>query len=426
MKQKFFTTLLVCTALLTACGSSTDSGSTESPAPAHTHTPSAEWVCDFDSHWHPCECGEQIDKAAHSLEDVNCTVCSSEVVAFEDGSKQITVYNSHGDCSQFIAYDPDGSVTADERSDFVYDADGNMVSMDSYFNGEHNSSYEYKLGSDGEPYMSSYTTYFEDGSYQRDTYDENFNTLRTVYFSAEENTETESRYTYSEDGSRMSEQQYQNGTLTYEQECRWNEEGFWEMFSERYYGEDESIAYTYDDSGNPLSEIHYKPDGSVDVEYTYENVYDLAGDLMLKRTFTNGMLTMEMEYIYGTDADGSSWSRSGKTTEYYGDGTYMIRDGDLENTWSSEITYAADGSIINELRYEYLYDENGNSIGSKGYENGRLTTEYAAILDENGKSIGLTTTNYYEDGTKTVCEFDSQMELVSETTYNADGNPVNQ
>ena len=95
MKQKFFTALLVCIALLTACGNSTGSGSTEPPAPAHTHTPSAEWLCDFDSHWHPCDCGEQLEKAAHTLEGVNCTVCGGEVVSFEDGTKQITVYNSH-------------------------------------------------------------------------------------------------------------------------------------------------------------------------------------------------------------------------------------------------------------------------------------------------------------------------------------------
>ena len=428
MKRKFFATLLVCTALLTACGKPDETIPVDLIIPdsgeSHTHAPSAEWLCDFDSHWHPCDCGEQLDKAAHTLDGVNCTVCGGEVVTFEDGTKQITVYNSHGDFSQFIFYDAEGNVSADERSVFVYDTDGNMTSMDFYLNGKLDSSYEYKLNADTEPYMACRTSYYEDGSHQTDTFDENFNTLRSVYFSAEEKIETDSRYTYNEDGSRMSAQIYQNGTLTCEQEARRNEEGFWDTLAERFYGEDGSIAYTYDDSGNPLSEIHYKPDGSVDVEYAYENVYNLTGDLILRRTFTNGMLTMEMEYIYGIEADGSTWSRSGKTTEYYGDGTYLIRDSNLENTWSSEITYAANGSVINELRYEYLYDEKGNSIGSRGYENGRLTTEYAEILNEIGKSIGLTTTNYNEDGTKTVCEFDSQMELVSETTYDANGNPI--
>ena len=431
MKKPLFCALLLCSALLTACGSPTGTGSTgstantEPTAPTHTHAPSADWVCDIDSHWHPCDCGEQLDKAVHTLDEVNCTVCGSEVVTWDNGSRQITVYNSYGDCSQFLYYEADGTLTTDERYDYTYNGERKYTAMKAYNNGFLYSSYEYGLDTANEPYMATHTAYYEDGSYQVDFYDENFNTLRTVYHDAVENTENDHRFTYSEDGSLMTEVTYQDGTLVYEQECRWNRETVcWEVIAERAYGEDGSIAYTYDDSGNTLSEIYYKPDGSADVEYAYENVYNLDGDLILKRTFTNGMLTMEMEYIHSIESDGSTWSRSGKTTEYYGDGTYLIRDGDLENTWSSEITYAADGSVINELRYEYLYDENGNSIGSKGYENGRLTTEYAEILDETGKSTDLITTNYYEDGTKTVCEFDSQMELVSETTYDANGNPV--
>ena len=426
MKKNLFCILLICAALLSACSKPDTAVTPESPAPetgeSHTHTPASDWICDFDSHWRLCECGEEVEKAAHTLQEVNCTACGSELIVWEEGTRQITVYNDHGDCCQFTYYDAEGNVLSDERLNYVYNADGKFTAMDAYLNGFRYSSYEYLLRADGSVYMATQTSYFEDGSHQVDTYDENFNTMRTVYYDAIEKTELDHRYTYSEGGSRLFEQTYQDGVLTYEQECRWNNEaGYWEMIAERAYGDDGSLAYTYDDFGNPLSEVHYTPDGSVEVEYTFENTYDLSGNCIFKRTFTNGMLTQEMEYIHSIEADGSSWSRSGKTTDYYEDGTYTVYDGDLENTWSTEITYDADGNVTHELRYEYLYNENGDSVGSRGYENGRLFTEYAAVLGKNGKSIGLLTTNYHEDGTTTVHEFDAAMNPVSVTTYDAEG-----
>ena len=429
MKKHLFSVLLLCAALLTACGKSNSPTQPDTPAPdstdVHTHTPTIDWVCDFDNHWRICECGEELEKGAHTLQEVNCTVCGSELIVWDEGVKQITVYNDYGDCCQFTYYDADGNVTSDERLHYVYNADGKFTSMKAYLNGFCYSDYEYLLRADGSVYMATQTSYFEDGSYQVDTYDENFNTTRTIYYDAFEKREIDHRYTYSEDGSRMTEQTYQDGVLTYEQECRWNnEEGCWEIIAEWAHGDDGSIASTYDDFGNLLSEIYYNPDGSLEVEYAYENVYTPDGNRILKRTFTNGMLTQEMEYIHGTDPDGSTWSQSGKTTDYYEDGSYTVHDGDLESTWTSDITYDADGKVIYDLRYEYLYNDNGDSIGSKGYENGRLTTEYTAILDENGESIGLITTDYHEDGTKTVCEFDEQLSLVSETNYTADGSVI--
>lgn len=422
--------LFLCAAALCACTACGQSSTPITPTPdssaPHVHAPTADWVCDFDNHWRVCECGEVLEKSAHTLEEVNCTVCGSELIVWEDGTKQVTAYNDYGDCCQFTYYDTDGSVLTDERMEYVYIADGKYTSMKAYNNGFLYSSYEYDLDSAGAIYMATQTSYFEDGSYQIDTYDENFNTLRTVYYDAIEKSETDHRYAYSEDGTRMTEQTYQDGTLTYEQELLWNNEYecFWDTIAERSYGEDGSLAYTYDDSGNPLSEIHYKPDGSLDVEYAYENTYDLSGDLIQIRTFTNGRLTQETEYINGTDPDGSTWSRSGKTTYYHEDGSKLVYDSDIESTWSTEITYDANGNVTHELRYEYLYNENGDSIGSRGYENGRLFTAYDSILDENGETIGVRNTDYREDGSKVVYEYDENFELLKEISYAADGSII--
>ena len=339
--------------MLVGCGQNSESvapSTPEPPAPEaepHIHAPAGHWICDFDNHWRICACGEEVDKGAHTLQDVNCTVCGSELILWEEGTRQITVYDDYGHCCQVTYYDTEGNVLNDERLEFVYDDNGKYTSMKAYNNGFCYSSYEYTPDADDRVYMATQTTNFEDGSYQIDTYDENFNTLRTLYHDAVENRENDHRFTYSEDGSRMteqtyqvdtydenfntlrsvyydvieqaeidhrytyseggsrlSEQTYQDGVLTYEQDCRWNNEaGCWEMIAERAYGDDGSLAYTYDDSGNPLSEVHYSPDGSVDVEYTFENTYDLSGNLLYIRIFKNGSFTEQVERLYLRNPD---------------------------------------------------------------------------------------------------------------------------
>ena len=310
MKKKLFCILLSCAAMLVGCGQNSESVAPSTPDPPapeaepHIHTPAGHWICDFDSHWRLCECGEEVDKGAHTLQDVNCTVCGSELILWEEGTRQITVYDDYGHCCQVTYYDTEGNVLNDERLEFVYDDNGKYTSMKAYNNGFCYSSYEYTPDADGRVYMATQTSYFEDGSYQVDTYDENFNTLRSVYYDVIEQAEIDHRYTYSEGGSRLSEQTYQDGVLTYEQDCRWNNEsGCWEMIAERAYGDDGSLAYTYDDSGNPLSEVHYSPDGSVDVEYTFENTYDLSGNLLYIRIFKNGSFTEQVERLYLRNPD---------------------------------------------------------------------------------------------------------------------------
>ena len=97
---------------------------------------------------------------------------------------------------------------------------------------------------------------------------------------------------------------------------------------------------------------------------------------------------------------------SGKTTVYHEDGTKTVSDQDVGGTWSYEITYDAEGSVVEEIRYEYEQDEEGESIGSKGYRNGKLFAEVYQILDESGEAQGLAMVSYEEDGSKSICEYD--------------------
>ena len=302
MKKNLFFTLLICAALLTSCGKPDETIIVDLMTPdsseTHTHVSDGDWVCDFNSHWHLCECGEEMDKGAHTLEHVNCTVCGSEIVVWEDGSKEVTVYNDHGDNIQFTSYAPDGSVETDERLDFVYDDAGNMISMEAYLNGFRYAGYEYAVGSDGETHIAGHTTYNEDGTYKVDTYDEDFHTLRTVHYAADNSITTESRYLYNEDFSRMTEEEYLRGEPVAVREYMLDEYTAWLLLSDLLYnGEGNDIARTYDDSGNPLTEVHYNPQGGVELEYSFENTYDLSGNLLHVRIFKSGVFVEETTNI---------------------------------------------------------------------------------------------------------------------------------
>ena len=411
VKKKLFGALMLSAALLTACGSS------------HTHAPEGEWVCDAENHWKLCSCGEIVEKAAHTVEDEHCSVCGSDIMVYEDGSSTLFVYDVHDNCIQFISYAADGSVEWEERNAYEYDADGNLKTADGYQGDLHTFHNEYAVSSDGMHYLAVSVCHNEDGTKTESVYDAHGNTLKELWYAADGSVESETRTVYSDDYSHMTYSEYTGGVLTCEQEYRVLEEE--NVLVRDWYSNEDGSAYAqeYDEYSNTVAEITYAADGSVEREVRYENEYDAEGNMTLQRTYEDGVLTVEMEYLSGSDEEGS-WSMSGKVTYYYEDGTKMVADSDPEQTWSTETTYAADGSVLNEIRYEYLRDEEGNDIGSMGYENGRLFLEYHSILDENGETVGLIRTKYHEDGTKTVYEYNAELDLVGETAYDAAGNPV--
>ena len=82
--------------------------------------------------------------------------------------------------------------------------------------------------------------------------------------------------------------------------------------------------------------------------------------------------------------------------------------------------------MIEEVRYEYEYNEEGDSMGSKGYLNGRLFKEAQSIRNADGEASGMLMISYDEDGTKTVAEYDEFFDLVKETVYDAGGNVISE
>ena len=89
--------------------------------------------------------------------------------------------------------------------------------------------------------------------------------------------------------------------------------------------------------------------------------------------------------------------------------------------------YDADGNVTSTESWEYTYDDNGFITREKAYADGVLNTEtvYKIVIEDDGMfSYPETVTTYNEDGSKTVCVYDENDELISETKYDASGNVV--
>lgn len=91
---------------------------------------------------------------------------------------------------------------------------------------------------------------------------------------------------------------------------------------------------------------------------------------------------------------------------------------------TSRKTFSADGELLSETSYEREYNEVGNILIEKYFDNGVLREEDTYSVNEDG-GLSLVFSIYYcEDGGKVVREFDEFVELISEIKYNADGEIV--
>ena len=296
MKRKNFLAYSICAlmlTMLTACG--------------HTHTAEGGWKSDLENHWHICgECEEIFDSAAHTLENDACTVCGSEIVTYDSGEKQLTVYNEHGDCVLFAVCDTDGSVTAEERYEYTYDADGNMRTQTHYSGETLSAEYEYAQSASGETYLAKDTSYYEDGSKSINEYDEHGNSLYFANIDAEGTVWNAAEYTYNDAGTWMGEKDYVDGILAAEREYSIDADGNQQLIKEITYNEDGSwIGAEYDLYENQVIEIHTNADGNVELDRRFEHTYDEDGNKTLTKTYDNGVLVEEQEFWVGFDEDGT-------------------------------------------------------------------------------------------------------------------------
>jgi len=118
--------------------------------------------------------------------------------------------------------------------------------------------------------------------------------------------------------------------------------------------------------------------------------------------------------------DLSSCTVCGSEIIDWGDGTFDVYNYDENGSTVRGSSFSRGGELLQEYIYEREYDAEGNPVTEKVFTDGVLTSEVGYTTDENGTwQTGYT--DYYEDGGKTVVEYDFEGNITHAQHYNADG-----
>ena len=194
---------------------------------------------------------------------------------------------------------------------------------------------------------------------------------------------------YYEDGNPKLVKVYMDGVLTYEthyEPCKDDETCVYVTEDISYMEDGSKYVILYLNEDEIESSTIYNPDGSVMEQTTYEYDRDKKGNILGRRTYTNGVLNEETKSFVGPD-----------------DSIYE----------SSIIFYDPDGSVSLSNEYVYEFDDDGNQTYHAYYYNGVINLEYFSALDADG--------NVY---TAREVEYDEAGNVISDISYNAEGSVI--
>ncbi len=262
---------------------------------------------------------------------------------------------------------------------------------------------------------------FDDGSADVSDYNEQGDLVRYTSFAEDGsiNIELFYAYEYDEEGRMLLSREYTGTELTGEMAYIITEEGL----------------------SLPDQQLTWYADGSWDL-----HEYDRNSDLIHTASFDpNGDVTYEEFSEYAPAAEGATYEA--KRTALYADGTSQITEYNAQGLTLRDTEMYTDGASIVTLyneqgdpvsvttynaeeqpeavqTYEYEYAEDGSKRLCLAYMDGALVirTEYAA--DEYGYAAPARETVYSADGVYTVFTFDEYGEVLSESTFSADGTPI--
>ena len=153
---------------------------------------------------------------------------------------------------------------------------------------------------------------------------------------------------------------------------------------------------TYDEWGSCDSCTYYDPDGNITSSQYDEREYYEDGNPKHIKVYMEGILTYE-SYFERSKEDETGVYTSEDIT-YMEDGSkYVIRYAN-ESDVESSIVYAADGTEIEVMTYEYDRDEAGNVLGRRVHTNGALSEESKAFVGPDGNMYDSSIIFYNADG----------------------------
>ncbi len=373
-------------------------------AAEHTHAAGEEWDRDEKEHWHLCECGEKMDIAEHVMDDeyytTLCSVCGSDIWAFEGLYTDIRNYDEYGNLTRYTALDGEGNLIEEYFYLYEYDEEGNMLHSEQYWDEVLVEEDDYALGFFGEYLVKTQIVYYEGIVSSVVEYDEYGNCVKMVMYDEEGNVSIEeaTQYEYNEEGEVLHSEQvgsYSDGSVYKEVRNEYNDQISW---------------------------VYYDENGEVLFEIISEYEYDENGNVLSKKNYHDGVLSDESIYVVVED----EWGDRAYEQMYIGyleDGAKEVYEYNEHGDNVREIAYDAEGNIVYEYRYEYGYDENDNIIWEKIYDGERLTYEATYVVIETEEEYIYymsSTSEYAEDGSKLVIEYDHNGKVISEKEYTAE------
>lgn len=283
-----------------------------------------EWNSDPVSHWHEDKDGEKLDPAEHTLDErMTCTVCGSEIWPYEDGSAAVYAYDACGNPVRYALWDAQGALADEYTYAYEYDDQGHVLWQGTSHGDVLVESVSYALNSLGENMPVRQASYEADGSGSISEFDEWGNMTHSYTYDAMGNVTYEelSVYTYGEAGE----------VLGYRQDARFEDGSGYQQ--------------VYNEYGDPLSNVSYLPDGSIEFAFYHEYGYNEQGVMLWHKLYDKQRLVEESVYGMVEDEFGS-WSYEQRLIEYHEDGARTVYEYDSMGELISTTSYDAQGKIL--------------------------------------------------------------------------------
>ncbi len=220
--------------------------------------------------------------------------------------------------------------------------------------------------------------------------------IQQIFYDEDENPigEYTARYTYDENGNKLSEDVYDGQELYVSCEYEYGSDGFtYKKYESEPTGDGGKYVIEFDENGDPVGTYEYDADGNMIEARRSEYLTDENGELVGEKVYINDVLSKEMKYASGSDGEEEYFYIS-EETNYSDDGSKLVEVYDEDGDVVREIAYDSAGEKLYDYELEYFYNDDGYETLIEKRENGVLRQEIVFEYDDEGN---ITAEKLYED-----------------------------